>query len=451
MRLLIIGAVAAGTSAAAKASRNDSQASITIYERDSRISYSGCGLPYFISGQVPDIATLVPRGPDFFKKKYGIEVLTRHEVLQIDPGLKSLQVKDLTSGRIFTDHYDKLILATGASAVIPPVPGADQDFVFTLRNPGDALAIRGFVTQRQPKTALILGSGFIGLEMVESLSSLGLQITLIEKLPQICPSLDPEMAARLQTYLEEQAVTVLTGRTLTKIGNGQVLLDNGERVAADMVLLAAGIRPAVELARQAGIQIGLTGAIAVDTSMRTSQPDIFACGDCCESFSIVDGRPLYRPLGSTANKTGRIAGDVASGGSLTFRGIAGTGIFKVFDLAVASCGLREQEAADSGYDVVTSLDSKSDKPHYFGGREMTIKAIADRSSGKLLGAQIIGFAGVDRRMDVFVTAMTGGLTADQLSELDLAYAPPFANARDPVHFTGMILQSSRLRPGESSD
>ncbi|MDD2440920.1 MAG: FAD-dependent oxidoreductase [Eubacteriales bacterium] len=444
-RIVIVGAVAAGTSAAAKARRNDESADIVLYERDEHISYSGCGLPYYIGGRVADLQTLTPRDPAFFQEKYNVTIRIRHQVLGIDPEKKTLVVRDLTDHSEFTDHYDVLILATGASAVVPPIPGVDRPHVFTLRNPLSARAIRDFIKTRRPRSAAIIGSGFIGLEMVENLALAGLKVTLIEKLPQICPFVDPDMAPYLEQHLAEHQVSVLTDRTVTAIEADAVRMATGETVAADLVILAVGVKPNVALARAAGVALGETGAIAVNEKMQTNLPDIYACGDCVESFSIVDGRKLYRPLGSTANKMGRITGDVVTGGSLTFRGIAGTGIFKVFDLSVAACGLSEEQARRSGCDVVVSVNIKPDKPEYYGGREMVIKAIADRKTEKLLGVQIIGEQGVDKRIDVFVTAMTAGLSVSDLFHLDLAYAPPFATTKDPVHYTGMILDNAISR------
>jgi len=444
-RIVIIGAVAAGTSAAAKARRNDESAEIVLYEMDEHISYSGCGLPYYIGGKVPDLKALTPRDPAFFRSKYQVDVRTRHQVLSVDPALKTVRVRNLDDSTEFDDHFDTLILSTGATSIVPPIPGVDSPHVFTLRNPISARAIRQFIDEQNPKTAAVIGSGFIGLEMVENLVHAGLQVTIVEKLPQICPFVDPDMTPHLHEYLEKQKVSILTGRAAVSIGESSVVLDNGAELQADLVIMAVGVRPNVALARSMGVAIGETGAIAVNEKMQTNLPDVYACGDCAEGFSIVDGRKLYRPLGSTANKMGRIAGDVATGGSLSFRGIAGTGIFKVFEMSVAACGLSEAQARASGYDVVVNHNIKPDKPEYYGGREMVIKAIADRKSEKLLGVQIIGYEGVDKRIDVFVTAMTAGLTVSDLFHLDLAYAPPFSTTKDPVLYTGMILDNALHR------
>lgn len=448
MRIVIIGGVAAGTSAAAKARRNSEDAEIIIYEKDSFISYSGCGMPYYIGGEVENAEELTPRDSAFFKSKYNVDVLTLHEVLSVNPDRKALEIKNLSTNEVFYDYYDKLVIATGASAAVPAVTGADGENVFTLRNIGDMNKIKSYIEMNRPKTAAIIGTGFIGLEVCENLKKLGMEVTLLEKLPQVTPGLDGDMAVYVQEHIESNNVTVLTGVTVIEILNNSVLLSDSRRVHADMVLISAGVRPNTELARQAGIQVGITGAIKVDNKMQTNIKDIYACGDCTEQYHGVTGKPVYRPLGSTANKTGRIAGDSITGGNLEFRGILGTGIFKIFDITVAQTGLSEREAFEHGYDIAVCHNTKPNKPDYMGGKEMVIKGIADKASGRLLGAQIVGYEGVDKRIDVFVTAITFKAKAEDLFHLDLAYAPPFSTTKDPVMYTGMILDNaiSRGRP-----
>ena len=442
MKLIVIGAVAAGTSAAAKARRNSEDAQIVIYEKDSFISYSGCGMPYYLGGEVARAEELSPRDPAFFRSKYNVEIKTGHEVLSIDPVGKSVSVKNLATGDVFSDSYDTLILATGARAVTPPIPGRESSNVFTLRNINDMLRIETFLNERKPSTAAIIGTGFIGLEMCESLMRRGMQVTLLEKLPQVTPGLDGDMAIRVEEHLKKSGVAVKTGVSIAQITENSVILADGTEIPAGLVLLSTGVRPNVELATAAGVALGKTGAIAVDTHMLTNQPDIYACGDCAEEFHVVTGQPVYRPLGSTANKTGRIAGDCATGGSLAYRGTLGTGIFRVLGLSVAQTGLSEREAREAGYDTVVCHSTKPDKPEYLGGKEMTIKAIADRATGRLLGAQIVGPEGVDKRIDVLATAISYGGKAEDLFFLDLAYAPPFATTKDPVLYTGMILENA---------
>ena len=442
MRLIIIGAVAAGTSAAAKARRNSEDSEIIIYERDSFISYSGCGMPYYIGGEVERASELTPRDPAFFKSKYNVDIFTLCEVICFNTYEKTLQIKNISTGEVFTDTYDKLIIATGARAVVPPIKGANGSNVFTLRNISDMFRIKAFIDENHPKSAAIIGTGFIGLEVCENLKGLGIYVTMIEKLHQVTPGLDSDMAVYVQEHLEENGIKVLTGALVNEITENSVILSDGISINSDMILLSAGVRPNIEIAKQAGIEIGITGAIKVDKKMRTNIKDIFACGDCTEQFHVVTGKSVYRPLGSTANKTGRIAGDSSTGGSLEFRGILGTGIFKIFDMAVAQTGLSEREASEQGYDVVICHNIKPDKPSYMGGKEMVIKGIADIATGRLIGAQIVGFEGVDKRIDVFVTAITFKAKVEDLFHLDLAYAPPFSTTKDPVMYTGMILNNA---------
>jgi NADPH-dependent 2,4-dienoyl-CoA reductase/sulfur reductase-like enzyme/rhodanese-related sulfurtransferase len=446
MRLLVIGAVAAGTSAAAKARRNTEKAEIAIYEKGEFISYSGCGMPYFLGGEVTRAEDLTPRDPAFFKSKYNIDIYTRHEVIAVHPDRKTLDIRNLVSGETFTDRFDTLIIATGAQAIIPPIPGADAANVFALRSISDMQKIQNFLTSRNPKSAVIVGTGFIGLELCESLTARGMQITLVEKLDQVSPGLDKDMAVYVKKHLTDQMITVYTSAEVTQIDESGVVLADGRKISCEMVIMSVGVRPEVSLARAAGIAIGITGAIQVDTYMRTSDGNIYACGDCAEQYNIVTNKPIYRPLGSTANKTGHIAGDNATGGSVAFRGVLGTGIYRIFGLSVARTGLTEREAAEEGYDIEVCHNIKPSRAEYMGGKDIIIKAVADRKDGRILGVQIVGEDGVDKRIDVFVTAITFGGKAQDLFHLDLAYAPPFSTTKDPVMYTGMILDNA-IRKG----
>lgn len=448
MRILVIGAVAAGTSAAAKARRNDDKAEIVIYEKDQDISYSGCGLPYYIGGEIEGIEELTPRDGLFFKKKYNIDVHTEHEVLKIHGEAKKIVVKNLQTEEVFEDHYDKLVIATGATPFVPPAKGSDHKHVFCLRNVQSAKHIRKFIKKQNPKHALIVGTGFIGFEMLENLMTQGIDVTIVEKNTQITPNLDQDMAVFLENLLTKKKVKILKGNSIGEIDEKYVLLEDGAKITSDMIIIATGVRPNTTLAKEAGIALGETGAIKVNPYMETGIKDIYACGDCIETFSSITGKPVYRPLGSTANKTGRIAGDALTGGPLSYKGNLSTGIFKLFDLTVASTGLTEKEAREEGYDVIVCHNIKPDKPAYFNGKELVIKAIADKKTEKLLGVQIIGSEGVDKRIDVFVTLITYGAKVDELFHLDLAYAPPFSTTKDPVHYTGMILDNglNRGRP-----
>ena len=446
MRLIVIGAVAAGTSAAAKARRNTEDAEIVIYEKDQYISYSGCGMPYFIGGEVARAEDLTPRDPAFFKNKYNIDIFTKHEVTAIHPDTKTLDVRNLSTGEVFSDQYDKLIIATGARSVMPLIPGADAANVFVLRNINDMLRINAFLLEKSPESAVIVGTGFIGLELCESLTARGIKVTMIEKLDQVSPGLDSDMAVYVEQRLKTNKIEVMTSAEVTAIDGSQVMLSDGRKIHGELIIMSVGVRPEVTIAREAGLAVGVTGAIRVDKYMMTSDAAIYACGDCAEQFNTVTNKPVFRPLGSTANKTGHIAGDNASGGSVEFRGILGTGIYRIFGLAVAMTGLTEKEARKEGYDVEICHNIKPSKPEYMGGKELVIKAIADRKDGRILGVQIVGEDGVDKRIDVLVTAITFGAKAEDLFHLDLAYAPPFSTTKDPVMYTGMILDNA-MRKG----
>ena len=442
MRIIVIGAVAAGTSAAAKARRNNEEAEIVIYDKDSFISYSACGMPYYIGGEVESADELTPRDPEFFKSKYNVDVVTSHEVLEIHPDNKSLEVMNLTTGEKFTDKYDKLVIATGARAVVPPIEGTDKEHVFTLRTINDMNKIKSYIDLNNPRSVIIVGTGFIGLEVCENLKNLGIDVTLVEMQPKVTPGLDPDMAIYVQDELEKNGVKVLTSTSVTQITDEGVVLSDKRELKTDFTLLATGVRPNTLLAKEAGVELGITGAIKVDERMRTNVEDIYSCGDCIEQFSVLTGKPIYRPLGSTANKTGRICGDSMTGGDLTFRGILGTGIFKIFDMTVAQTGLSEKEAKEEGVETVVCHNTKPNKPEYMDGKEMLIKGIADKKTGRLIGVQIVGSEGVDKRIDVFVTAITFKAKVEDLFHLDLAYAPPYSTTKDPVMYTGMILDNA---------
>ena len=453
LRIRVIGAVAAGTTAATKARRNAPDADIVLYERDQDISYVGCGIPYFVGGEFDDVTTLRPRGPEWFAEKYRITVGTRHEVVSADANTRTLTIRDLDTGEESTDTWDVLLLAIGASPVIPPIDGVGTPGVFPVRSIQDAVAIDAWIDERAPRTAVVVGSGFIGLEMAEQLAHRGLAVSIVEMLPQVMPAaLDADMAEPVAEELRRHGVELHLGRTVEAIEGDDaataVLLDGGERLPADLVIMSVGVRPNVALAKQLGVALGPTGAIAVDTGMRTSVPGILATGDVVENLSVLTGEPIWRPLGSTANKTGRVAGDVATGGDAEHRGVLGTGILRVFDLGVAHTGLTEAEARKQGYDVVTHTDTKPTRAGYLGGKKVTIKAVADRATGRILGAQVVGPEGVDKRVDVLATAITFGATAEDLIHLDLAYAPPFSTAKDPIHFVGMVLAAKIAKAHE---
>lgn len=442
MKIIIIGSVAAGTSVAAKARRNDENAEITLYNADYDISYSICGIPYFLGGEVDELETLTPRSAAWFKKRYNVDIHTRHEVIEIDPDKKIITVKNLDTSETKEDNYDTLVFATGATPITPPIKGVDMNHVFHVRNIQNTASINSFMVSNNPKKVTIIGAGFIGLEMAEQLTHKGLEVTIVQRSNQIMPHLDKDMAFRVEEHIRNNGVNLLLNEEATVITENTVETKSGNVIDSDMVILATGVRPNTKLAKDLGVELGISGAIKVNTKMQTNLPNIYAVGDVAESFSVITGKPIYRPLGSTANKMGRIAGDVITGGDLEHRGILGTGILRVFDLAVGYTGLSEKEAKEEGFDIEVLHNIKPARAEYLGGKELVIKAIADRKTSQILGVQIVGEDGVDKRIDVFVTAITFKAKAKDLFHLDLAYAPPFSTTKDPVMYTGMALQNA---------
>lgn len=446
MKIIIIGSVAAGTSVAAKARRNSEEDEIVIYEKDTDISYSVCGLPYYFGNMNISRDQLVPRTPLWFEERYHLKIHTSHEVTEINPKEKKIVIKNLKTKETFNDTYDKLVIATGATPRMPEINGIHFPNVFPLRNVKSADAIKNFLETNEVKNAVICGAGFIGLEMIENLSARGIKCALIESANQVMPGLDSDMALYVKKYLQDKGISLFledSVKTIKESDNASIILtEKGVELKTDLVLISAGVIPNVELAKKAGGVLGKSGAIAVNTKMETSIPSIYAVGDCAEAFSLITGESIYRPMGSTANKMGRIAGDSMTGGNLEFRGILGTGICQLFDLSIAQTGLSQREAKQMGLDVAVIHNIKPNQTEYFpGSSEMVIKAIADKKSGKLLGAQIVGKNGVDKRIDVIATAITFGAKAEDLFHLDLAYAPPFATTKDPILYTGMILDN----------
>lgn len=448
MRIVIIGSVAGGTSAAAKARRNSEDNEIVIYDMDNDISYAGCGLPYYIGEDYITRDDLTPRTPEWFRKRFNIDIFTKHQVTDIDVKNKTVTVKNLLTGENFTDRYDKLVIATGALPVIPDVPGITGSNVFPVRNVRSADDVKRYIADFKPGKAVIIGGGFIGLEMAESLHHLGISVAVVEASEHVMPSMDSDMTVYIEEHLKLKGVELIKGETVRGIGdNGKsVVTRSGKIIEADIIIVAAGVRPNIELVKDKGVVTGRHGGIIVNDKMETGIPDVYAVGDCCEVKSTVTGDYIYRPLGSTANKMGRIAGDFITGGDLRFRGVPGTGIFKIFDLAVAQTGITEKEAVLYGFDFVVSHNIKENQSKYLKeSRELVIKCISDRNTERILGVQIAGENGVDKRIDVFVTAMTFGAKVSDLFHLDLAYAPPFSTTKDPVMYTGMILDNALHR------
>lgn len=434
-RLVVIGGVAAGMSAAAKARRTNKDLDIVVYEKSGFVSYGSCGFPYFIKGDIPRIEDVIVRTPEQFAKQ-GIRALVHHEVIAIDTEAHTVRVRNLDTGEEFTDHWDKLILTTGGTAARPPIPGLELQGIFTLRTPEDAIAVRRWIDEAQPRRGVVVGGGYIGLEMAEALAAHGIQVTLLEMLPQVMPNMDADMAAHVQEELERQGVNLQLEHPVEAFeGNGRVreVLAGGERFPADIVIFSVGVKPNVTLAKQAGIVLGPTGAVAVDDHMRTNVPNVWAAGDVAEVHHLVTGKPAYIPLGTTANKQGRVAGTNAAGGDAAFGGVVGTAVVKVFDLHAARTGLSEREAREEGFDVAIVTIKSSSKAHYMPHPSpIHVKLVFEKGSHRLLGGQIVGREGVAKRIDIIATALHAGWTTYDLAKLDLAYAPPFSPVWDPI-------------------
>ncbi|HWQ14868.1 MAG TPA: FAD-dependent oxidoreductase [Roseiflexaceae bacterium] len=434
-RLVIIGGVAAGMSAAAKARRIRRDLEIIVYERSGHVSYGACGFPYFIKGEIHRIEDLIVRTPEEFAKS-GITVHVRHEVTAIDTVTRTVRVRDLARGREFVDGYDALILAAGGSPTRPPIPGRDLPGVFTLRSVEEAVAIRNWLDDVRPRRGVIVGGGYIGLEMAEALAAHGVALTVVEQLPQLLPNLDAAMAGHVQAELARQGVAVRLESPVTAfVGDERVrqVHAGGEVFPTDIVIFSVGVRPNAALAADAGIALGPTGAVAVDAHQRTSAPGVWAAGDVAEALHLVTGKPAYVPLGTTANKQGRVAGTNAAGGDATFGGIVGTAVVKVFDVTAASTGLSQRRALAEGFDAETVVATAGSRAHYMPGHTpVHVALVIERGTRRLLGGQIVGQEGVAKRIDTLAAALQAHWGVADLAALDLSYAPPFAPVWDPI-------------------
>jgi NADPH-dependent 2,4-dienoyl-CoA reductase/sulfur reductase-like enzyme len=454
MRLVIVGGVAAGTKAASRARRLDPGMEITVYQEEPEPSISECGLPYLLSGVVKERENLVARTPERFAKNE-IEVLVRHRVEKIDHITNKLSVLDLKTGEAFEDTYDRLIIATGARAVLPPIPGAKLEGVFKLRFLTDADAVSRYIEEHSPKKATIVGGGYIGLEVAENLCRLGMEVSLIEGEDRVALAYGPEVSEQVEAELVAHGVAVYTGEKVEEFtGEERVrgVKFGDTELEADLVILGVGIRPSVELAADAGAEIGSTGAIRVDSHMKTSLPGVWAAGDCVETTNLVSGRPAWVPLGDTANQMGRVAGTNAAAGEdvLSFPGVLSTGIFKVFDLGVGKTGLSEKEATDAGFEAVSAgLWAKDRAAYYPGAQRGFLKLIADRATGRLLGAEGAG-SGTDKLIDICATALWGRLSYPDLVNIDLAYSPPYGPVLSPVIQAATILSGKFERAREGA-
>ncbi len=446
-RILIVGGGAAGPKAASRARRLDPNADIKIIEKGKYISYGACGMPYYISGAIKAFDKLLARDPEYFREQLAVDVLLETEVLSIDRSSRTVLCRD-SSGKEFPLPYDSLVIATGAKPFVPPLDGLELRGIFKLKDLTDSLAITDYMKKEEPRKAVIIGAGLIGLEMAEAFSARGLSVTVVEMLDWPLPALlDLEIATTITRHLEDQGVKLLLsskaqGFEGTQGGKLKRLKTDKESIDCDIALVSIGVRPEVGLASAAGLEIGPAKAISVNEFLQTSDPNIYAGGDCVECKHLITGKPVFVPLGSTANKHGRVIGTNVAGGRESFPGIAGTAIAKVFDLAVGRTGLSEREARLAGYEIVSSIVSPTDIAHYYpGGHRITLKLVADAKTGRVLGAQCVGQADVGKRIDVIATAITCGMNVSQLANVDLAYAPPYSPAMDAVHNAANVVRN----------
>ncbi len=444
LKIVIIGGVAGGASAAAKARRVNESAEITMFERGPFVSFANCGLPYYVGGTITDRDDLLLQTPEKFWKRFRVLVKVRHEVLSIHRAEQRVMVKNLESGEVFDVAYDKLILAPGAGAIVPNIPGLSAKNVFTVKTVPDSDAIKQFLASHPSKQALVVGGGFIGLETAEALINLGLKVTLVELAPQILPPFDPDMAVLMAAHLQEQGVNIIVGDGVKAFHQEESLIQEAELtsglcVPCDLAILSIGVRPELKLAKDAGLAIGESGGIVVNESQQTTDSNIYAAGDAVEIVHLVTGKPTRIPLAGPANKQGRVAGANAAGGQLTFPGAIGTAIVESLGMTAAKTGLSEREAQTHGYDYFVSVTHPFDHADYYPGAEaLHMKLIVEKPTGRLLGAQIIGEQGVDKRIDVLATAISAKMSVEDLEHLDLAYAPQFSSAKGPVIMAGFV-------------
>lgn len=438
--IVIIGGVAGGATAAARLRRLDESAEITVLEKGPYVSFANCGLPYFISREIQRRSHLLLQTPEGFFSRYRVNVRTKTEAIGIDRHKRQVIARGPTGEISFP--YDKLILAQGGAPAIPEIAGISGEHVFTLWTIPNMDRIHKFIDEKHPLSAVVAGGGFIGLEMAEALRARGIAVTVVELAPQVMISMDAEFGAMIKSGLEENGVAVRTGAGLSAIHNDSVDLTDGSTIRADMVLLSVGVRPELALARAAGLAIGTTGGLLVDETMRTNDPDIYAAGDMVEVVHKVDMKKVRVPLAGPANRQGRIAATNVLGGSMKYRGALGTSVVKLFNRTAASTGLSEKAAREAGFEVGVAYAFKDNHVTYYpGGSPLALKIVFDMKTSRLLGGQSYGEVGVEKRIDVLATALHGRMTLEDLSELDLAYAPPYNSANDPINIASFIGQN----------
>ena len=446
MKVVIVGGVAGGATAAARIRRLNEQAEIVVFERSGFISYANCGLPYYIGGVIEDPEELTLQTPESFFSRFRVSMRVRHEVTAIHPDKKAVSVTDLETGEVFEESYDKLILSPGAKPTQPRLPGVGLNKLFTLRTVEDTFRIKAYISENHPKSAVLAGGGFISLELAENLRELGMEVTIVQRPKQLMNPFDPDMAAFIHSEMRRHGVKLALGHTVEgfeeKDGGVDVLLKDEAPLHADMVVLAIGVSPDTQLAQDAGLELGVKGSIVVNDRMETSVPDIYAVGDAVQVKHFVTGQDVLLSLAGPANKQGRIAADNICGGDSHYTGSQGSSVIKVFDMTAATTGVNETNAKKAGLDVDTViLSPMSHAGYYPGGKVMTMKVVFEKETYRLLGAQIVGYEGVDKRIDVLATAIRAGLKATELKDLDLAYAPPYSSAKDPVNMAGFMIEN----------
>ncbi len=444
LKIIIVGGVAGGASAAAKARRTNESAEITVFEKGPYVSFANCGLPYYVGSTIEKREDLLLQTPERFWKRFRVRVHVYHEVLKIDCEEKRVHVKNLADHTITLHPYDKLVLAPGAGAIVPSLPGISANNIFTVKTVPDSDAIKTFLEHHPSTRALVIGGGFIGLETVEALTNRGLQVTLVEKAPHLLPPFDVDMANLVTHHLQEKRINIIVGDGIAgfhpdgELGR-ETELESGMRIPLDLAILSIGVRPELKLARDAHLTIGEAGGIVVNERQQTSDPDIYAAGDATETTHLVTGKQTRLPLAGPANKQGRVAGANAAGGDLQFHGALGTAIVESLGIVAAKTGLSEREALTHGFDYFVSLTHPLDHAGYYPGAEsLHMKLVVEQESGTLLGAQIVGEHGVDKRIDVLATAIHAKMNVQDLEQLDLAYAPQFNSAKGPVIMAGFV-------------
>lgn len=445
MKVVIVGGVAAGATAAARLRRLDEQAEILIFERSGYISYANCGLPYYIGDVITDPEALTLQTPEQFFARFRVQVRVRHEVTALHPERKTVSVTDLATSRTFEESYDKLILAPGARPTQPRLPGVGLERVFTLRTVEDTFRIKEFIQKNKSRSAVLAGGGFIGLELAENLRELGMEVTIVQRPKQLMNPFDADMAALIHAEMRRHGVQLALGSTVEGFAptnrGVEVLRKDEPSLQADMVVLAIGVTPDTALAKSAGLALGIKDSILVNDRMETSVPDIYAAGDAVQVRHAVTGQDALISLAGPANKQGRIIADNICGMNSRYTGSQGSSVVKVFSMTAAATGVNEKNARNAGFDPeAVILSPMSHAGYYPGGRLMTMKLVYDKPTLRVLGAQIVGYEGVDKRIDVLATAIHAGMTAPQLKELDLAYAPPYSSAKDPVNMAGFMAE-----------